>query len=76
MPVEIAGFAQSFSRCLEFENVNPSTLEHVLAEVDEPLEMMFIEPLRRTTRHPVRCSVRLSPIRAEWHSSSLDIATL
>ena len=44
MPVEIAGFAQSFSRCLEFENVNPSKLERVLAEVDEPLEMMVIEP--------------------------------
>ena len=44
MPVEIAGFAQSFSRCREFENVNPSKLECVLAEVDEPLEMMFIEP--------------------------------
>ena len=44
MPVEIAGFAQAFARCSEFEDVDPLDLEHVLAEAGEPLEMMFIEP--------------------------------
>ena len=44
MSVEIAGFAQDFARCFEFENVDPLELEHVLAEADEPLNMMVIEP--------------------------------
>ena len=44
MPVEIAGFAQAFARCSEFENVDPWELEHVLAESNEPLEMMVLEP--------------------------------
>ena len=44
MSVEIAGFAQDFARCFEFKNVDPLELEHVLAEADEPLEIMVLEP--------------------------------
>ena len=44
MPVEIAGFAQDFARCREFQNVDPPDVEHVLSEASEPLEMMFVKP--------------------------------
>ena len=44
MPVEIAGFAQSLSRCLDFESVEPSELEEALSKAGEPLEMWFAEP--------------------------------
>ena len=57
MPVEIAGFAQAFARCLEFKNVDPLELEHVLAEADEPLEMIVYRVVCRTTCNPVRYSV-------------------
>ena len=44
MPVEIAGFAQALARCLDFDNVEPTELEDVLAKATEPLEMTFVEP--------------------------------
>ena len=44
MPVEIAGFAQSLARCLDFESVEPQELEDALAEATEPLAMWYAEP--------------------------------
>ena len=44
MPVEIAGFAQSLCRCLDFESVEPPELENALSNAGEPLEMWFAEP--------------------------------
>ena len=44
MPVEIAGFAQALTRCLDFDLVEPPELERVLGEATEPLEMQFAEP--------------------------------
>ena len=44
MPVEIAGFAQSLARCLDFESVEPSELENALSNAGKPLEMWFAEP--------------------------------
>lgn len=44
MPVEIAGFAQSLVRCLDFDSVEPPELEGALSDADEPLEMWFTEP--------------------------------
>ena len=44
MPVEIAGFAQSLVRCLEFDEVDPPELEDALAEATEPLGMWYCEP--------------------------------
>ena len=44
MPVEIAGFAQSLARCLDFESVEPQELEDALEEATEPLEMWYAEP--------------------------------
>ena len=43
MPIEIAGFAQSLARCLDFETVEPPELEKVLAEATEPLEMQYAD---------------------------------
>ena len=43
MPIEIAGFAQSLARCLDFEAVEPPELEKVLADATEPLEMQYAE---------------------------------
>ena len=34
MPVEIAGFAQTLARCLDFETVEPPELEEVLADAN------------------------------------------
>ena len=44
MPVEIAGFAQALTRCLDFDLVEPPELESILGEATEPLEMQFAEP--------------------------------
>ena len=44
MPVEIRGFAHSLARCNDFESVDPSDLEKVLAEAAEPLELRYVEP--------------------------------
>lgn len=44
MPVEIAGFAQALTRCLDFDLVEPPKLESVLGEATEPLAMQFAEP--------------------------------
>ena len=44
MPVEIAGFAQSLARCLDFESVEPPELEVALSDAGGPLEMRFAEP--------------------------------
>ena len=44
MPVEIVGFAQSLARCKDFESVDPSDLEEVLANAAEPLELRYVEP--------------------------------
>ena len=44
MPVEIAGFAQALTRCLDFDLVEPPELERVLGEATEPLEMQYAEP--------------------------------
>ena len=43
MPVEIAGFAQTLVRCLDFEKVEPLELENVLTDATELLEMQFVE---------------------------------
>ena len=43
MPVEISGFAQALSRCLDFDLVDPPELETVLEEATEPLEMQYAE---------------------------------
>ena len=44
MPIQVEGFAQALSRCLDFQSVAPEALEAVLAEVTQPLEMRFAEP--------------------------------
>lgn len=44
MPVEIAGFAQSLARCMDFDSVEPPELEKALSNAGEPLEMWFAEP--------------------------------
>ncbi len=44
MPIEIAGFAQALARCLDFDVVEPSALEDVLAVANEPLELQYVEP--------------------------------
>ena len=41
MAVEIAGFAQSLARCLDFESVDPVELERVLSGASDPLEMSY-----------------------------------
>ena len=43
MPIEIAGFAQSLARCLDFETVEPQALETVLSDATEPLAMEYVE---------------------------------
>ena len=49
MPVEIAGFAQSLARCMDFDTVEPPELEDVLTEATEALEMQFAEPSADST---------------------------
>ena len=44
MPVAITGFAQALARCLDFEGVDPSKIEDILATANESLEMMYAEP--------------------------------
>ena len=44
MPIEIAGFAQALTRCLDFKTVEPPELEAVLTDATEPLEMAYAEP--------------------------------
>ena len=49
MPVEIAGFAQSLARCMDFDTVEPPELEVVLSEATGALEMQFAEPSADST---------------------------
>ena len=44
MPLLVSGFAETLTRCLDFESVAPEELESVLAEAALPLEMRFAEP--------------------------------
>ena len=44
MSVKIAGFAQSLAQCSDFDNVESSELENVLATAAEPLTMEFVTP--------------------------------
>ena len=44
MPVEIAGFAQSLARCLDFDSVDPGELEDALAGAGAPLTLSVSEP--------------------------------
>ena len=58
MPVEIAGFAQALTRCLDFNLVEPPELERVLGEATEPLEMQYTEP---SADSPLIAQGRCSP---------------
>ena len=49
MPIEIAGFAQSLARCLDFDTVKPQQLEDVLTKATDALEMQFAEPSADST---------------------------
>ena len=49
MPVEIAGFAQTLARCMDFDTVKPQQLEGVLAKATDALEMQFVEPSADST---------------------------
>ena len=44
MAVEIAGFGQALARCLAFDSVDVDELEEVLANGQEPLDMLFVAP--------------------------------
>ena len=44
MTIQVSGFAETLTRCLDFEGVAPEELELVLAEAALPLEMRFAEP--------------------------------
>ncbi len=46
--IQISGFSESLSRCMDFEAVSPVELESVLAEASLPLEMRFAEPSAET----------------------------
>ena len=48
MTVQIEGFAQTLSRCLDFEGVEPASLEAVLIEAALPLQLQVAEPSSET----------------------------
>ena len=48
MTVQIEGFAQTLSRCLDFEGVAPASLEAVLIEAALPLQLQVAEPSSET----------------------------
>ncbi len=48
MAVPVTGFAQGLVRCLDFDSVSPTELEHVLEASAETLELDYVEPSAST----------------------------